>query len=322
MDIPTARGQVAHTTLPTQARASRVSGSRSATAADRAPATRVGSPQSSAPQDTLAVAGEGAGTRTYTLKLLLEKTFGIVTDAPQASAATAQSSSVRDLQAGQTVSLSRLSELSVTIVRTEATQVTFSAEVDGKQLEIQATRLSVETLRIEAITTQEQDPLVLDLAGDGIDLRPVDQGVGFDIDADGVRETSGFVQGDDALLVMDRGADGALGGADLFGNQHGAANGFEELRRFDGNADGRIDAGDAVYSRLRVYQDLNGDGSAQSEELRSLSEVGIAAISLDYATAAETSGGQRITQVGSYVRTDGTTGRAADALLKYREVGA
>lgn len=273
-------------------------------------------------QDTVELSEGAPGTKAHTLKMLLEETFGKEADSASAAVTQAQPRAVADLKAGDSVSISEARAMSVTVMHASATQVTLSAEVDGRRLEIRATRVSIEYLRIEAITVQEQDPLVLDIAGDGINLRSVEDGVSFDIDGDGGAEKTGFVQGDDALLVYDRRSDAKVTGEDLMGNHHGAVNGFEELRRFDDNADGRIDASDAIYAKLRTYQDLNGDGRVQDSELRTLADVGVAAINLDYDTSDEVSGGQRITETGTFERADGSIGKAADALFKYQEINA
>jgi hypothetical protein len=262
---------------------------------------------------------EGGNLRTYTAKLLIEKTFGKIQEgAPQKPRAEAKA--LPDLRAGDRMTVGEAEAMSLRVVRASLERITFTAEVDGATLEIEATRVSVDVLQVDAVTTQQQDPLVLDLAGDGVNLRPLADGVRFDIDGDGQAEQTGFVQGDDALLVWDRDSDGRITGTDLMGDQHGARNGFEELRRYDGNADGQITAADAVWAKLRAYQELNGDGVAQAGELRGLDEAGVVAIGLGYHTIDEASAGQRLTEAGAFVRADGTSGRAVDALLKYREV--
>jgi hypothetical protein len=49
-----------------------------------------------------------------------------------------------------------------------------------------------------------------------------------------------------------------------------------------GNADGIIDKNDAVFSKLRVWQDLNHDGISQPDELKPLSAFDITGIDLHY----------------------------------------
>ncbi|MDA0748328.1 MAG: hypothetical protein O2954_17565 [bacterium] len=165
----------------------------------------------------------------------------------------------------------------------------------------------------------EADPLVLDLAGDGVNLTGAAKGVMFDIDGDGRKERTSFVQGDDAFLALDRNGNGRIDdGKELFGDQHGAAHGFAELARFDGNADGRIDRNDEVYQHLRVFQDKNGNGDVEAGEIRGLEAVGVEAVELAYeAVNRRTASGDRVTQQGVFVRSGGQRGMAVDAMVGF-----
>lgn len=167
-------------------------------------------------------------------------------------------------------------------------------------------------------TVQQGDPIVFDLDNDGIELSGYQQGARFDLLGNGSAQKTAFVNGGDAFLALDRNKDGIINsGQELFGEQHGAKNGFEELRKFDLNGDGVINRNDAIYNDLLLFKD-NGNGITENGELISLADAGIAEIQLGYKNVDErAAGGNRIAQVASYIRNDGRQGKVADALLNY-----
>lgn len=169
-----------------------------------------------------------------------------------------------------------------------------------------------------------RDPLILDLDGDGIETINVKSGAYFDHDGNGFAEQTGWVNSDDGLLVRDINNDGVINdGKELFGNEtflangKKAADGFAALADLDGNGDGRIDANDAAYSQLRVWQDGDGDGLSAADELFTLNEVGIQSINLDSTPTGEIDPqGNTQTRIGSFVKTDSTTGEIGNYNLQ------
>ena len=132
------------------------------------------------------------------------------------------------------------------------------------------------------------DPLVIDLDGDGFELLSVKEGVYFDEDAKGLVEKTSWVSSDDALLAIDLNEDGVINdGSELFGtstvlsNGKMAKSGFQALMQYDENKDNIIDENDAVYEKLKIWQDKNSDGISSQDELYSLRELGIESISLN-----------------------------------------
>jgi len=184
-------------------------------------------------------------------------------------------------------------------------QMEFSFSFEGK-------------VSIQGQQVQESDPVMLDLDGDGFELSNYADGAMFDITGAGQMVKTAFVKGGDAFLALDRNKNGVIdSGKELFGDQHGAANGYEELRKLDSNADNRIDRNDLAFADLLLFRD-NGNGKTDKGELVSLSSAGIESISLHYLDVNQrATGGNRIAQTASYRTHSGRTGNAADAVLNY-----
>ena len=206
-------------------------------------------------------------------------------------------------------------------------RITHTLRIEGQEVQVALpSNANLERVleRFEAQTgvaaqVVESDPLVLDLDGDGLELSTIEEGVMFDVDGDGETERTAFARGDDAFLALDRNQNGRIdGGLELFGDQHGAADGFAELRRFDDNADGLIDARDRVFDQLRLYRELNGDGVSQTSELSTLRQAGIASLRLDAQTTDETIAGNRLSAIGHFTRNDGSTGLLGDVWLQHQ----
>jgi len=180
----------------------------------------------------------------------------------------------------------------------------------------------------QAAPAPRRDPLVLDLDGDGIETLGQQAVTYFDHDANGFAELTGWVSGDDGFLALDRDGDGRISdGGELFGDHTVlasgvvAANGLQALAEWDlaangGNDDGVIDAGDNVWSNLRVWRDQDADGFSDAGELFTLGDLGINAINLGFSDTGVSDGlGNTQQRVGHFTRADGTAGTIGEYLL-------
>lgn len=171
----------------------------------------------------------------------------------------------------------------------------------------------------------EYTPIVIDVSGNGFDLSSYQGGVLFDLDRNGSPEQLSWTSmfSDDAWLVLDRNENGTIDdGKELFGNftpqptppAGVEKNGFLALAVFDrpgrgGNNDGFITRRDDVFSKLRLWQDVNHNGISETSELRTLPEVGIRKIELTYQSS------ERVDQHGNRFKYRARVRDAQDAQL-------
>ncbi len=151
------------------------------------------------------------------------------------------------------------------------------------------------------------DPLVLDLNGDGIRNFKVGK-ASFDGDGDLFAEETGWISSDDGFLVYDRDGSGTIDDvSELFGAP--GVSGFTELAGFDSNSDGVVDALDAQFGDLQVWRDLNTDGVTQDGELFSLDSLNIASFALtSEQLGLTTSNNNELRARGEFTYDDGSTG--------------
>ncbi|MEW8026281.1 MAG: calcium-binding protein [Candidatus Thiodiazotropha sp.] len=152
-------------------------------------------------------------------------------------------------------------------------------------------------------------PLVVDLDADGVELVALaDTTVYWDIDEDGFAEASGWVAADDGLLAIDLDGDGMITQhSELFGDSV-YADGFAALAVYDTNADNVIDANDAQFGDLLVWQDVNQNGISEANELHALADLDIISINLNATSVNQTNAGHDVKLVSTYTMDDGISG--------------
>jgi trimeric autotransporter adhesin len=162
-------------------------------------------------------------------------------------------------------------------------------------------------------------PLALDLNGDGLRTVDIEQGVRFDLLANGEQQQTGWVAPEDGLLVIDRNADGQINnGSELFGSSttladgSKAGHGYQALADLDVNHDGVVNQADAGFADLKVWVDANTDGVSQAGELRSLTDLGITSLDVQAESTSIKDNGNWIGLVSSYQTQDGQQHQMGD----------
>ena len=92
----------------------------------------------------------------------------------------------------------------------------------------------------------------------------------------------------------------------------GFATSLEALVSLNTNADRVIDAGDDAFEEILLWQDTDSDGVSNQDELSTLAQHGISAISLDVEAVNDNLAGNRIDTIGSFQKVNGTTATFAE----------
>ncbi len=157
----------------------------------------------------------------------------------------------------------------------------------------------------------QRDPLVIDLTGNGFNLASrAPTWTYYNWNNTSFANNTGWIGAGAGFLAVDTNGDGQIQSNELFGTS--GQDGFAALAALDSNRDHVIDASDAQFSQLVVWQDVNGDGKVEAGELSSLSDLGIKSISLASSTLNQTINGNTVTQTAIVTKTDGTETKIGD----------
>ncbi|WP_405127731.1 beta strand repeat-containing protein [Rhizobium leguminosarum] len=158
----------------------------------------------------------------------------------------------------------------------------------------------------------QKSPVLLDLSGNGLSVETLSSSSKFlDLDGDGYQHRTAWAAAGTGVLVVDADGDGKISRSSEFAFTEwdsSATGDLEALKHvFDTNGNGKLDAGDAQWSKFRV--EVNG-------QLVTLDSLGITSIDLTPTGSGQTyEDGSAIIGTTTFTRADGTTGTVGDAKL-------
>jgi len=169
----------------------------------------------------------------------------------------------------------------------ESEEVSYQAKgvvktADGRTINVDInmfmSRQFVSYMGINVETTRPIDPLVINYGGTAASL--MGDRFSFDLTMDGNLDSLAVLGEGSGFLAVDWNGDGIINdGSELFGPSTGC--GFSELRKYDQDGNGWIDANDEIFDKLVVWH-RDKDGN---DTVFTLKELGIGAIYLgDIAT--------------------------------------
>ncbi|MEW9309937.1 beta strand repeat-containing protein [Labrys neptuniae] len=162
-------------------------------------------------------------------------------------------------------------------------------------------------------------PVVLDLNGKGIHVTPLSSSNKFfDMAGDGKQHRTAWAGAGNGVLVLDLNNSGVIdqkNEVDFTAWDPTAKTDMQALLDvFDTNHDGKLDAGDADWSKFKVMV-TNADGTTS---LETLADLGITSINLTTDNQEIVlPDGSKISGKTTYTKSDGSTGTAADASFAY-----
>jgi hypothetical protein len=177
----------------------------------------------------------------------------------------------------------------------------------GEAEDALSTMASVTTTITDDVSNGSVDPIILDIGNPGVGFKV---SVTFDLNADGMPEQVAWTD-TDGILAIDLDGSGTIeDGGEIFTTEFdagGFGSALEALASLDSNGDGQLNSADVAFDELIVWHDQNADGVAQTNELSSLSDLGITSIDLGAQSVGYELDGQQIVAEGAYSLADGTS---------------
>jgi hypothetical protein len=189
--------------------------------------------------------------------------------------------------------------------------------MDSRRLRVRYIASGLEDLSEYSGSACDASPLMVDVEGNldlnnsRFDMTSQIDGVLFDIFGEGYKSQISWPISPlrNRFLVLPN-SKGTVDSVDqLFGDNtlgpdgQMAANGFEALKKYDLNKDLVIDDLDPVFTKLRLWADLNSNGISETGELSTLSEHRIKFVSLDYVEMMEEDQHGNTTRQRSFIET-------------------
>jgi Ca2+-binding RTX toxin-like protein len=198
----------------------------------------------------------------------------------------------------------------------------FFVRTDGSIGEVGDVALSYVTeSSITTIFGSHRQGVAIDLGGDGISISDLRAStVIFAMPDDGSSVSTAWVGAADAMLVLDADGNGVIdNGAELSLGDDGS--GQSLLTNFDENGDRRVDAGDSGFAALRLWQDVNQDGTSQTGELTTLGDAGVQALRVpDWSDPFILGTGEsKATNSFTVEYADGSSGSGSDVFLAHAD---
>jgi hypothetical protein len=221
--------------------------------------------------------------------------------------------STTQLKSLTTSQIANLSTRQIANMSTSALSALTSSQV------LSLTAMQIRALGAKVSVVGSATPVVLDLNGDGIKTLSIEEGVQFDILANGQMTQTGWISPNDGLLVMDRNGDQIINdGSELFGSStvlsdgSPSPDGFAALGELDSTHDGVINQSDISFGKLRVWVDSNSDGQSTANEIKTLDELGIRQLNLNTTPNDLRDQGNLVGLTSTFETTDGLTHISAD----------